>query len=245
MQQKTGGGSYEWRNRQPRHDRGKAGSDIAPGEVDARHHAAGNRSRSIFLETRIASAATSRIDEVDDACGSNKSGCRTKSGHLREAGDAGGRMATSRPTRAVDEQLVVADQPRKQPAPAAMIDQRQRQRRSCPSPMVRVIRMPRSPIRIAVAWMFSGSGGRHARPRSAFGRQRDDEARALDVAGLGAGDVLGGQRAAMGFDDLPGYRQAKARILAERLAGRAVGVEALEDAVDGVGADARARCRRR
>ena len=61
---------------------------------------------------------------------------------------------------------------------------------------------------------------------------------------LGAGMFSAGQRAAMRLDDLPGDRQAEARILAERLAGRPVGVEALEDAVDVVGADARARRRR-
>ena len=42
----------------------------------------------------------------------------------------------------------------------------------------------------------------------------------------------------MGFDDLADDRQAKARILAERFAGRPVGVEAFEDAVDVVGPDA-------
>ena len=74
----------------------------------------------------------------------------------------------------------------------------------------------------------------------AFGRQGDGEARAPDLARLGAGNVLGGQRAAMRLDDLPADRQAEAGILAERLARRPVGVEALEDAVDVVGADARA-----
>ena len=78
-----------------------------------------------------------------------------------------------------------------------------------------------------------------------FGRQRHDEARALDLARLGAGDVLGRQRAAMRLDDLPDDRQAKAGILAERLAGRPVGVEALEDAVDGRRRGCRGRCRRR
>jgi hypothetical protein len=58
---------------------------------------------------------------------------------------------------------------------------------------------------------------------SAFGREGDDETGALDVARLGAGDVFGRQRAAMGLDDLPADRQAEARILAESLAaGRSV-----------------------
>ena len=73
----------------------------------------------------------------------------------------------------------------------------------------------------------------------AVGRQRDGEAGAADLAGLAAHDVLGRQRAAMRLDDLPADRQAEAGILAEGLAGRTVGVEALEDALDALGPDAR------
>src|SRR5690606_3851185 len=62
--------------------------------------------------------------------------------------------------------------------------------------------------------------------------------RAADFARLAPGDVLRGQRAAMRLDDLAADRQPEPRILAEGLAGRPVGVEALEDAVDVVDADA-------
>src|SRR5690606_16383268 len=52
------------------------------------------------------------------------------------------------------------------------------------------------------------------------------------------GDVLRRQPAAMRLDDLAADGQAEAGILAESLAGRPVGVEALEYAVDRVDADA-------
>src|SRR5690606_17218157 len=101
--------------------------------------------------------------------------------------------------------------------------------------------MPRSPTSTAVPGRFMEPGpvpARAAAEASLIGWQGDDEAGAANRAGLAAWNVLGRQRAAMAFHDLPADRQAKPRILAERLACRAVGVEALEDAFDIVGADA-------
>src|SRR5690242_12962196 len=60
----------------------------------------------------------------------------------------------------------------------------------------------------------------------------------MDVPGLGADDVLGVERAAMRLHDLPADRQAEARVLAEGLVGRAIGIEALENPIDALGADA-------
>ena len=41
-------------------------------------------------------------------------------------------------------------------------------------------------------------------------RQRNHKTRAPDLARLAAGDVLGSQRAALSFDDLPADRQSEA-----------------------------------
>ena len=58
------------------------------------------------------------------------------------------------------------------------------------------------------------------------------------------GAVLGPQPAAVGLDDLLGDRQAKTRVLAEALV-RPVGVEALENLIEGLRAGCRDRRRRR
>src|ERR1700744_4104122 len=55
-----------------------------------------------------------------------------------------------------------------------------------------------------------------------------DEPSAQDTAGGGAA-VFGGDLAVQGLDDLPADRQTKAGMLAEALAFRAFGVEAVED----------------
>src|SRR5690606_13923958 len=102
--------------------------------------------------------------------------------------------------------------------------------------------MPRSPTSTAVPCRFMEPApipARAASETSLIGWQGDDEAGAANLAGLAAWNVLGRQRASMAFHDLPADRQAKPRILAERLACRAVGVEALENAFDIVGTDAR------
>src|SRR5690606_38029973 len=73
---------------------------------------------------------------------------------------------------------------------------------------------------------------------SSFRRERDDEASAPHLAGLGAGNILRCQRTAMGLDDLPADRQAQPGVLAERFASRPVRIEPFEDPLDIVSADA-------
>src|SRR5690606_10117821 len=102
--------------------------------------------------------------------------------------------------------------------------------------------MPRSPTSTAVPWRFMEPAPVPARAvseTSLIGWQGDDEAGAANLAGLAAWNVLGRQRASMAFHDLPADRQAKPRILAERLACRAGGVEARENAFGIGGTDAR------
>ena len=94
----------------------------------------------------------------------------------------------------------------------------------------RAIRTPRSPSTTA-RWR---GGWSRATTQPSAGSVTTKRAPRMSP-GLRAGDVLGGQRAAMRLDDLAADRQAEAGILAERLARRPVGVEALEDAVDVVG----------
>src|SRR6185312_9609332 len=102
-----------------------------------------------------------------------------------------------------------------------------------PEPEGPRISTPRSPSTSAVPCRFVA-----AATGSGLGRQGQGEARAPDVARLGARDIFRPQGAAMGLHDLPADGQAQPRVLAEGLAGGTVGVEALEDAVDVVGADA-------
>ena len=158
--------------------------------------------------------------------------------HLDQAGDCVGRRATDQPP--VMRRNEDADRRRparaKQSARPRMLDQRQRQR-VLPEPgrsadQHAAIADARPPWRGCSIWRMAAPARRPAASRRS--------ARRLISPGLVAEDVLGRQRAAMRLDDLPADRQAEAGILAERLAGRPVGVEALEDAVDVVGADARA-----
>ena len=82
------------------------------------------------------------------------------------------------------------------------------------------------------ASLFNGTASRGRRTM----KRAPSTCGASSVRGCGRA-VLGPDPAAMRFDDLLGDRQAKARILAEALM-RPVGVEALEDLVEGVGPDA-------
>ncbi len=177
--------------------------------------------------TSLTSRSTTITASNAIGCGPSPVDLHQTGDRVRSAGKQGGRLdRPATPGR--------RDKPRKQPRSAEHDRSAQSASVVLPEPDAPAIRTPRSPSTTAVAWRLRSCTG------YSLGRKRHYEARAADLARLAARDVLGRQRAAMRLDDLPADRQAEAGILAERLAGRPVGIEALEDAVDVVGADARA-----
>src|SRR5688572_5675085 len=99
-----------------------------------------------------------------------------------------------------------------------------------PAPEAPRTSTPCAPARIAVPCTVS------LIERRSVGRgQGHREAGALDA--LGAQPVLGPDGATMRFHDLARDGQPQPRILAELVAFRTVGIEALENAVDILGAD--------
>ena len=104
--------------------------------------------------------------------------------------------------------------------------------RICRLPDAPRISTPFAPTSTAVAWTVS------AMLRSSRGAGRITVKRAPSTLPSARLPVLGDDGAAMRLDDLPRDGEAEPGILAELVGLRAVGVEALEDALDVVGADA-------
>jgi hypothetical protein len=153
---------------------------------------------------RTISASGTAGSEVNHSARLGRHRSRAEPRHFDEAGDGGRRTADQTPRVIGDKKLVVTDQPRKQSTLAAMIDERQasdrlaRARRSRDKDAM-LADQDRGPMNVfsPCDWI------RHSRSSgSCFGRQRHDEARTVDLAGLGAWNVFGRQRTAMGLDDL-------------------------------------------
>src|SRR5437868_14787933 len=118
---------------------------------------------------------------------------------------------------------------------------RRRTRSDLPEPGAPSINMPASPSATQLAWRVTRSAI-GLDPSLRNGRNAHDETgaenRALAAGGRLAITVLGPDAALMRLDDLARDRQTEAGILAEG-AFRTIGVEALEDAFEILGRNAR------